>query len=242
MQKGMIERLFANTVYVKVYPNRFELRQIESGKSVSAMPTTPFTTDRLLVGQFVEADKTLRKGMRRLQEGKWFFQRPVVVIQPMEKTEGGLSQLEEGVLDAIAAGAGARKVVVWVGHELTDEEVLSKSKAVRRRDKKAETNTDLAREPFSVFFKEAVLRTPQGLIFLAGTIFYLVLAALSCINLSLVGLPEGSLSIHLTLFVLWPILLFVVFVSISSSDFHPSWVDTIIIAIATFWPLSWVYG
>lgn len=46
----------------------------------------------------------------------------------MERCEGGLSQVEERVLHELAAGAGARKVVVWVGAELSDGEVLAKLK------------------------------------------------------------------------------------------------------------------
>jgi len=41
-------------------------------------------------------------------------------------TEGGLSEVEERVLRELAMCAGASKVVVWVGHELSDAEVKEK--------------------------------------------------------------------------------------------------------------------
>jgi len=44
--------------------------------------------------------------------------------------EGGLSQVEERVLRELAAGAGARKVFVWVGHELSDQEVIQRANTV----------------------------------------------------------------------------------------------------------------
>jgi hypothetical protein len=40
--------------------------------------------------------------------------------------EGGLSEVEERVLKEVAIGAGASKVVVWVGRELSDGEVREK--------------------------------------------------------------------------------------------------------------------
>jgi hypothetical protein len=51
---------------------------------------------------------------------------PGVVIQPLEMTEGGLSEIEERVFRELAIGAGAAKVIVWLGHELSDSEVRGK--------------------------------------------------------------------------------------------------------------------
>ncbi|MCU7838547.1 MAG: 1-pyrroline-5-carboxylate dehydrogenase [Candidatus Thiodiazotropha sp. (ex Troendleina suluensis)] len=126
----MFSKLIANTVYVKVYKNRFDLHHVESGNSTSVISPNAFTTTRLLVGQFSEADETLRKGMKELYKNQLFAPSPVVVIQPMEKTENGLSQVEERTLQELAAGAGARKSIVWVGHELSDQEALSKANDV----------------------------------------------------------------------------------------------------------------
>ncbi|MCU7932861.1 MAG: 1-pyrroline-5-carboxylate dehydrogenase [Candidatus Thiodiazotropha sp. (ex Codakia rugifera)] len=122
----MFKQIFANSVYIKVYQNRFDLRQIESGVTATVVSSNTFSTSRILVGHFVEADTILRKGMKQLHKDKWFTPKPVVIIQPMEKTEGGLSQVEERILKELATGAGARKTLVWVGHELSDNEVIEK--------------------------------------------------------------------------------------------------------------------
>ena len=66
MRIKMFSKLFNNTLYVKVFKNRFVLRHIESGKSITEISLGEFTTIRLLVGQFSEADKTLRKGMKEI--------------------------------------------------------------------------------------------------------------------------------------------------------------------------------
>ena len=122
----MISRLLANIVTVRVYANRFELRNIDTGKTVSVAAIKPFTTTRLLVGQFTEAERALKQGIKRLQAGGWFSRSPVMLILPMEKTEGGLSQVEERVLQELALGAGARRALVWVGQELSDQELRQK--------------------------------------------------------------------------------------------------------------------
>jgi rod shape-determining protein MreB len=46
----------------------------------------------------------------------------------MEKIDGGLSQVEDRVLKDLALSLGAQKVVVWIGHELSDNEVKQKVK------------------------------------------------------------------------------------------------------------------
>jgi rod shape-determining protein MreB len=64
--------------------------------------------------------------MKQLQEGGWFSISPILLMHPMEKTEGGLSQVEERILQELALGAGARRAVIWVGQALTDQQVRDK--------------------------------------------------------------------------------------------------------------------
>ncbi len=126
----MLRNLFSNTVYIKVHPNRLELRDVENGKSTVLLPTQAFTTKRLLVGEFDVADELLKAGMKQLNGDKLFAAAPLVVIQPMSMIEGGLSQVEERVLLELAASSGARKSKVWIGHELSDTEVIKYANSV----------------------------------------------------------------------------------------------------------------
>jgi len=119
-----------STVYIKVFPNTFELHQVEADLNLSVSSNKSFTTERLLVGQFSEAAEVLRNAMKRLYQGRWLIVKPVVVIQPMDKLAGGLSEVEERILKELAADAGARKTIVWIGHELTDQEILARSAGV----------------------------------------------------------------------------------------------------------------
>jgi rod shape-determining protein MreB len=56
--------------------------------------------------------------MREVLSSKILAPSPVVIIHPMEKLEGGVSEIECRVYQELALGAGARKVYIHVGEEL----------------------------------------------------------------------------------------------------------------------------
>ncbi len=121
----MLSKIFANTIYVQIRKDTFRLKSIETKREYEVVATTPFTTDRLLVGQFNTAEKLLTEAIRRLRSGNLFQASPIVVIHPMELVGSELSEVEQRLFTELAAGAGARKVFVHVGAPLTDPEVLS---------------------------------------------------------------------------------------------------------------------
>jgi rod shape-determining protein MreB len=121
----LFNKLFANTLYVQIRKNAFRLRHIESKTDQEIAAPRSFTTTRLLVGQFQEAESLLKKAMRGMGGAGLLKASPVVVIHPMEMVEGGLSEVEERAYRELAMGAGARKVFVHVGAPLADSEVMS---------------------------------------------------------------------------------------------------------------------
>ena len=64
-------------------------------------------------------------GLKKLYRSKALNPSPKILIHPLEMVEGGLSQVEQRVLLELAVGAGGSKVALWVGHELSDREVLN---------------------------------------------------------------------------------------------------------------------
>ncbi len=126
----MFNGILDNTVYIKVYKNKFHIRHIESKNEIVALPEIPFTTERLIIGQFKNAEIALRKGCKKLYLKKWITPSPKVLIQQMEMNEGGLSDVEGRTLKEVSMVVGARAVFVWTGKELTDAEVLDKIKNV----------------------------------------------------------------------------------------------------------------
>jgi rod shape-determining protein MreB and related proteins len=122
----MLTGLLANPFYVRVRRNQFRVRNLESAKEATFDAQPPFTTTRLLIGQFLAAENVLKRAVKEMSKGGIFAVSPQVLIQPLEMLDGGLSEVEERALREVAIGAGASKVVVWVGHELSDAEVRDK--------------------------------------------------------------------------------------------------------------------
>ena len=90
------------------------------------MAHPPFTTQRMLIGDFTAAQHALKIALKKVSNRRIFSVSPHMVIQPLEKIEGGLCEIEERIIREIAIGAGASKVVVWVGPELSDSQVKAK--------------------------------------------------------------------------------------------------------------------
>lgn len=118
--------MFSNTVYVRIRRNQFRVTHVESGADTTVVASTPFTTTRLLIGQFVAAEESLKVALKKIATGRLFAPSPGVVMHPLEMIEGGLSEIEERTFQEVAIGAGAGKAVVWVGRELSDSEVKEK--------------------------------------------------------------------------------------------------------------------
>jgi hypothetical protein len=120
--------MFNSTVYIKVSENKFWLRHIESGKSIDVVAVNAFSTTRLLVGDFTAAETVLKPAIKQIINWGLLTRMPEVLIQPLEKIEGGLSQVEERTFLELALLSGARKAKVYIGSELSDEEVKLKLK------------------------------------------------------------------------------------------------------------------
>ena len=119
----LVEKFMGRTVYVRVMRDRLKVRSLDSGTEVEVSPASPFSTERLLIGNFAAAEAALKEGLKKIAGGGWFTPSPRVVMHPLEMSEGGLSEVEERILRELAIGAGAMKVVVWVGPQLSDAEV-----------------------------------------------------------------------------------------------------------------------
>jgi rod shape-determining protein MreB len=83
-----------------------------------------FDHPRSLLADFAIAEKTLQLLVRQIA-GKTFL-KPEVVLHPLEHLEGGLTQMERRGLYELCRGAGANKVHLWTGRELTAEELRSR--------------------------------------------------------------------------------------------------------------------
>jgi rod shape-determining protein MreB len=146
---------FRPVIYVQISPDRLTVRNVKSGEAISEVPeiaiaggsartvlavgaearsaaatqaaeiVNPFRHPRSLVGDFSLGEQVLKAFIRRLQSRSFLSFPPLVVLHPLGSHDGGLTQVERSALREMAMGAGAAKVVLWVGEELADADVLS---------------------------------------------------------------------------------------------------------------------
>jgi hypothetical protein len=107
--------LSPDVIYVKVYADRFVLKNMESSEVVEVRRNPKFKSPRTLIGHFVSAEVEFREGFKKVRRG---LLAPWVLMHPLELIEGGFAQVESRALIELAAGSGARRVGVWVGKEL----------------------------------------------------------------------------------------------------------------------------
>ncbi|MCT7357638.1 rod shape-determining protein [Thalassolituus pacificus] len=78
----------------------------------------PLDHPRLLIADFAYAERLLRYGIASAYEKSLLPRSPVLIIQPMEKTEGGITDIARRMYTELGLGAGARKVYVHDGAPL----------------------------------------------------------------------------------------------------------------------------
>ncbi len=108
---------------MQIKRNEFVARHIETRREESAI--AKFSTKRLLVGQFYEAEEALQKLIRSVIGKTWFKPALTIVMHPLEMIEGGLSQVEDRVLRELAAGVGGKEIRVWIGPSLSNQELIN---------------------------------------------------------------------------------------------------------------------
>lgn len=119
--------MLTKNLYIQVRENHFTVRNLEDSRSFQKTANPPFSHPRMLVGNFSAAQACI-KALVSEARGSGFALRTQVLIHPLEKVEGGLTQIEERMFEELAVGAGASKVLVWIGPLLSDSEAKSKIK------------------------------------------------------------------------------------------------------------------
>lgn len=78
----------------------------------------PFSHPRSLISDFYAAEKILQHAVKTSLSGEFLALSPLIIIHPMEKLEGGLTQVEKRAFQELAQGAGARECIVHEGNEI----------------------------------------------------------------------------------------------------------------------------
>lgn len=90
-----------------------------------AIVVNPFAHPRSLVSDFTVAEQLIKAFLSRLVGGPSLKMSPIVVIHPQGNPDGGFTQVENRAFRELGFGAGAAKVILWQGYDLTDLEILS---------------------------------------------------------------------------------------------------------------------
>jgi hypothetical protein len=116
------------SLYLKLSCNQMHLTHVQSARTLHLHADPAFSNVRLLVADFAAAQQLLQSGVtellpRRFLRLSW---PPQLLIQPLERLEGGLSQIEERILLELGLGCGARTVRLHLGAELDSAGVIAK--------------------------------------------------------------------------------------------------------------------
>lgn len=112
-----------NFVYVQIYCNRVRALDVRSGAVVVKEAERPFSTNRLLVGDFKAYEATLKCAMTELRRGQWWPMAPKLLVHPMDTFPDGFSEVEYASILEGCMGARAHSARIYLGRELKFNQV-----------------------------------------------------------------------------------------------------------------------
>jgi len=126
----MINPFKKETIYIRLFENKIQLRHLDSGQTINRTCSDKFSSERLLVASCSIAIKFIRDVLSEVQKDKLLKSSLVVLIQPMEKIEGGVSEVERMVFNDLIEQIGGKYAFVHDTQEnLTDDEVRKITKS-----------------------------------------------------------------------------------------------------------------
>ena len=97
-------------VKLQIFKNRI---LVSNGiKEISISADEPFSTQRLLVGNFESAWKCVEKAEKELSIKGLFKKKPKVIVVPKELIEGGVSQVEDRVFRELSMALNPSSVEI----------------------------------------------------------------------------------------------------------------------------------
>lgn len=112
-------------IVVQTIPNQQAKPIVAIGNKAELATTSntqiinPFSHPRMLLANFLAGEKVLQYTFSHCMGYKILRPKPFVIIHPMEKNAGGLTQVEKRAFHELALGAGAMDAVVYEGKELS---------------------------------------------------------------------------------------------------------------------------
>lgn len=144
----------SDPLYVRIRPDQLYIRNVANGREYRDRPCVAlddsdtvvatgqaaiqefsrndkirlvngFDHPRSIINEFKNAELALQHGVRSIYGDTVFSPSPIIVMHPLDRLDGGLTEVEHRALTELATGAGAWKAFVWTGRELADQEIQS---------------------------------------------------------------------------------------------------------------------
>ncbi|SEV96008.1 hypothetical protein SAMN05216290_0927 [Roseivirga pacifica] len=111
-------------IYIKTYENKVDLRHVNSGRQFKRESVNKFSNERLLIASVSIASAFLKEVLKEVFNNNLLDPKLVILIQPMEKVEGGISEVERMTFNDLVEQIGGKYVFVHdTCEELSDEMV-----------------------------------------------------------------------------------------------------------------------
>lgn len=109
--------LSVDAIYVQVFADRFVVKNVDSGESREVQRDQQYASPRMLIADFTMAQHQLKEVLKSVRRG---LRQPEILMHPMERIEGGVTQVEYRVFMELGVGSGASRVGVHTGPVLSD--------------------------------------------------------------------------------------------------------------------------
>lgn len=108
----MLNPFKKETIYIRLFENKVELRHLEKDQNITRTSHDKFSNERLLVATVSVAIKFIKEILFEIKGDQLIKPRLVVLIQPMEKMEGGASEVEKMILRDLIEQIGGNYVFI----------------------------------------------------------------------------------------------------------------------------------
>nr|WP_302176051.1 hypothetical protein [uncultured Hydrogenophaga sp.] len=110
----------ADAIYVQVFADRFVAFNSDSGVRAEAQRDPASVSPRMLIADFAVAQEQIKALVNTVRRG---LRAPHLLMHPMERIEGGITQVEHRVFVELGLGAGASRVRVHSGEVLAGDAI-----------------------------------------------------------------------------------------------------------------------
>lgn len=119
-------------ILVRVWTDRMEVTRLDTGTTLKRDANPGFSNTRIVVGHYQEAEILLKEIVKALVPAPLGFSRnSVMVVQQMERSEGGLSSVEARALVDMCTHAGAKQVILYdQSEELSSQRAMEELRAL----------------------------------------------------------------------------------------------------------------